>query len=124
MFFEKREFSDWSSYDDFISHSRQLRFIEINTINYKLSKCSCWYWSKYYKCKHMLDLCLRLSYFEYESKARQVPIGANRRRGRPGKTKGALEYQPADEQGIFSGDSESENKKDNLEKCKKGRKYE
>ena len=32
-FFEKREFTDWSSFDDFIKHFRRIRFVKINTSN-------------------------------------------------------------------------------------------
>ena len=38
-----------------------------------------------------------------------IPIGRNRVRGRPSSTKGALEYQPCEEQGVFSADSDNEN---------------
>ena len=106
--FEKREFADWSSFDDFVVHSRKMRFVKVNEKNYKMSKCSCSTWYKYYKCKHSIDLCSRLNLFSYESRVRNVPIGANRRRGKPGKTKGALVLQPSEiVETIFSG-SESE----------------
>jgi hypothetical protein len=121
-FFEKREFSDWSSFDEFIKHSRRIRFVKINTENFKLSTCSCWYWCKYYKCKHMIDLCSRLGHITYDSKVRQIPIGQNRRRGRPKDTVSALEIQPSEEQGVFSADSESDLDESQEITKKKGRK--
>ena len=100
--------ADWLTFDDFVKRSRRLRFIEINIDNYKLSICSCKTWCKYYKCKHLIDLCSRLGYITYDDRVRNVPIGANHRRGNPGKTKVALVFQPNDEvETIFSA-SESE----------------
>ena len=122
-FFERREYSDWSSFDDFIKHSRRIRFVKINTSNYKLSTCSCWYWCKYYKCKHMIDLCSRLGFITYDSKVRQIPVGRNRQRGRPKNTARALEIQPSEEQGVFSADSESGvDESNDASKKKRGRK--
>ena len=95
-------------FDEFIEHSRKIRVVKFNEDNFKLSTCSCWHWCKDYKCKHLIDLCSRMDYLIYDSKVRSVPLGANRRRGRPAKTKGALEYQPCEEQGVFSADEEKE----------------
>ena len=101
--FEQRDFKDWPSFDDFIKHTKQLRFIKINKDNYKMSECSCSTWCKYYKCKHMIDLCSRLGLITYEDRHKSIPIGANRRRGNPGKTKGSLMHQPSElAQTIFS----------------------
>ena len=50
----------------------------------------------------MIELCAKMDYFGYDSKVKAISIGANRRRGRPSKTKGALEYQDSD-QDILSG---------------------
>ena len=59
-----------------------------------MSECSCSTWFKYYKCKHSIDFCSRLELFNYEARVRNVPIGANRRRGAPGKS--ALVFQPSE----------------------------
>ena len=42
--FVRREFADWPTFDDFVIHSRKMRFIKINDNNYKLSECSCTTW--------------------------------------------------------------------------------
>ena len=119
-FFEEREFAEWSTLDEYVTFSNSVLFVKINELNFKLSVCSCHWSCKYYKCKHLIDLVKRLNYLSYDSKVQSVPIGQNRRRGRPGKTKGALEYQPTDEQFIFS---ECDSEKDlDLPKPKKGRK--
>jgi hypothetical protein len=118
--FERREFADWPTFDDFVKHSRKMRFIKVNEENYKMSECSCTRWFKYYKCKHSIDLCSRLGLFNYEERVLNVPIGANRRRGAPGKGKSALVFQPNEIVETIFSDSESEqnSKKSN----KKGRK--
>jgi hypothetical protein len=121
--FERREFADWPTFDDFVIHSRKMRFIKINDNNYKLSECSCTTWFKYdYKCKHSIDLCSRLGLFNYEDRVRNLPIGVNRRRGNPGKTKSALTFQPNEiAETILSG-SESEHNATTSKSKKKGAK--
>ena len=74
------------------------------------------------KYKHLIDLCSRLDFITYDSKVRSIPLGRNRRRGRPSSTKGALEYQPCEEQGVFSADSDNENEQEEKSIKKKGRK--
>jgi hypothetical protein len=32
--FERREFADWPTFDDFVKHSRKMRFIKVNEENY------------------------------------------------------------------------------------------
>jgi hypothetical protein len=88
----------------------------------KLSTCSCWHWCKNYKCKHLIDLCSRLDYITYDSKVRSLLLGRNRRRGVPSSATGALEYQPCEEQGVFSADSDKENEQEENIIKKKGRK--
>ena len=62
-----------------------------------------------------------MDYFGYDSKVKAISIGANRRRGRPSKTKGALEYQDSD-QDILSGVSDIESEPEYVKaksKCRK-----
>ena len=57
----------------------------------------------------------------YDSRVKAISIGANRRRGRPSKTKGALEYQDSD-QDILSGVSDIESEPQYVKaksKCRK-----
>ena len=61
-----------------------------------------------------------MDYFGYDSKVKAISIGANRRRGRPSKTKGALEYQDSD-QVIFSGVSDIESEPKYVKAKSKGR---
>ena len=69
----------------------------------------------------MMDLCAKMDYFGYDSKVKAIPIGANRRRGRPSKTKGALEYQDSD-QDIFPGVSDIDSEPEHVKAKSKGRK--
>ena len=75
-----------------------------------------------YKCKHVIDLCKRLNYIEYDSKVRVVPVGGNRRRGRPKKTKGAFEFRPSDEHQCIFSHSESESEECSSKKPKERKK--
>ena len=55
----------------------------------------------------------------YEDRVRNLPVGANRRRGNPGKGKSALEFQPSEiVESVFSG-SESDFKVQNRRKIPK-----
>jgi hypothetical protein len=121
--FERREFADWPTFDDFVKHSRQMRFIKVNEENYKMSECSCTRWFKYYKCKHSIDLCSRLGLLHYEDRVRNLPVGANRRRGNPGKGKSALEFQPSEiVESVFSGSESEQTSKKSTKKGPKSKK--
>jgi hypothetical protein len=63
-----------------------------------------------------------LGLFNYEDRVRNLPIGVNRRRGNPGKTKSALTFQPNEiAETILSG-SESEHNATTSKSKKKGAK--
>ena len=75
----------------------------------------------------MIDLCSRLGLSNYDARVKSIPIGANRRRGNPGKTKGAFIFQPSDEvnQAVYSAsDSENELKEAPKKKGAKPKKAE
>jgi len=60
-------------------------------MNWKLSKCSCYWWSKNYKCKHVIAVCFRSGLLQnYPDECKDVKVGCRRRRGRPVKNRGAL----------------------------------
>ena len=83
-----------------------LRYIQINKKNWLLSKCSCSLWCKNYLCKHTIGVCAKQAFFEFSTQAKEIPIGKNRKRGRPKATVSALEYQ---EENLFSdGDDSNE----------------
>ena len=107
--------SHWSTYDDFLAfHLKQFRYVTVNEQNWKLSVCSCWYWCKYYKCKHMISTCYRLNLCNFPQEAKQIQIGHNRKRGRPRKTAPRLQYQTeiGDEEYVLSDtDNEPESPK-------------
>jgi len=67
----------------------------------------------------MLSLCQRKKFFEYSVKAKQIPIGKNRRRGRPRLTAPALDLQ--EDEYVFS-DTASEDETTSKEPKKKGTK--
>ncbi len=80
--FEKISQPDWNTYDEFLEHAfHEIRYVEINEENWKLSKCSCYYWCKYYRCKHMIAICERANKFNFPPEAKLIPIGENRKRG-------------------------------------------
>ena len=61
--------------------------------NWKLSRCSCCYWLNNYICSHIIILAVTLKIVEFPQASMQIPIGQNRKRGRPEKTKKALVRQ-------------------------------
>ena len=82
-----------------------LRYIQINKKNWLLSKCSC-SWCKNYLCKHTIGVCAKQAFLEFSTQAKEIPIGKNRKRGRPKATASALEFQ---EENLFSdGDDSNE----------------
>ena len=61
--------------------------------NWKLCRCSCCYWLNNYICSHIIILAVTLKIVEFPQASMQIPIGQNRKRGRPDKTKKALVRQ-------------------------------
>ena len=94
-YFEESDKAEWLTYDRYLDFAvNRIRYVNVNTKQWKLSKCSCSQWCKNYFCKHMLGICERLEKFDFPPAARDVPIGCNRRRGRLKITIEALKYQP------------------------------
>ena len=71
--------------------TNEIREILFDDTNWKLSKCSCCYWLKNYMCSHIIILAVTLKLVEFPQASMQIPIGQNRKRGRPNKTKKALQ---------------------------------
>ena len=86
-----------------------MRNIEFNIDEWKLSKCNCPWFFKNYKCRHVIILSTILfSDVKFPVAAMQIPIGQNRKRGRPGETTTALEKQPDEEVSSISGESSTD----------------
>jgi hypothetical protein len=75
------------------------------------------YWLKNYICSHTIILAVKLKLVEFPQESMQIPIGQNRKRERPDKTKKALVRQ--NENNSFSArssqtsDSDTSDKSDN-----------
>ena len=107
--------NSWTTFADFLIHaSSKLNIVVYNDKCWKLSKCTCWKWSKEYKCKHMIELAARKMCFEYPLQAKDISVGRNRRRGRPRLTASALEHQV--DECILSNTSNSEVEKEKPKK--------
>ena len=107
------------SFNDYLKQSTKLHYIIINETNWKLSNCSCWWWCKNFKCKHVIGICSRLKLFKFETIHKSIQIGKTRGPGRPKLTKSALQLQ--DEEYVKS-DEELIEEKTNKEKKKKTKK--
>ena len=93
----ERKKSDWASYKDFLSFiSKTFHVIRYNQNNWKMSMCSCWYWCKNYKCKHVTAVAYRaknsnkLNNFNWSIEHKTVQLGQKRKPGRPTLMKKAL----------------------------------
>lgn len=61
--------------------------------NWKFADCDCKNGFKLFVCEHMIGIALRLKVAEAPAAAKTLPIGQKRKRGRPAKSKSALQYQ-------------------------------
>jgi len=84
---------NFDEFNDYLKQSNKLHYISINETNWKLSKCSCWWWCKNFKCKHVIGICSRLKLLKFETVHKSIPIGKTRGPGRPKLTKSALQLQ-------------------------------
>lgn len=64
-----------------------------NDADWQKSKCNCPSFCKNYICKHVVDMAIRLKYYEPPPSAKTVPINQKRKRSRPAKAKLALLVQ-------------------------------
>ena len=76
-----------------ISSLNSVRMITLNHDNWIRSSCTCSQWAKEYVCKHVVGMALRIDLAKAPSKAKTVPIGQKRKRGRPSNAAKALVYQ-------------------------------
>jgi hypothetical protein len=69
--------------------------------------CSCWYWCKNYKCKHIISVAYRAKdsnkqiNFNWLNEHKNIQLGQKRKPGRPALMKKALQYQDNEEY-VFS----------------------
>ena len=82
----------WSSLDELFASENMLWFISLDAENWINGKCSCPYFQKNYKCKHLLGLSHSkgLDGADISDAAKQIPLNQKRPRGRPEKAKPAL----------------------------------
>jgi hypothetical protein len=103
-YLHQEEKEQWRSFDEMIKFINSLHVVQVDFSSWQLSKCNCSYWVKNYKCNHVISVCYRL----YKSKSlsdqhfmdaiMNLPIEANRKRGRPALTTQAELRQPNEEQ--------------------------
>ncbi|RNA00864.1 hypothetical protein BpHYR1_033901 [Brachionus plicatilis] len=49
---------EWDNFQQFLETIQELRIVQLNQDNWKLSTCSCPSWFKYYMCKHIITFLL------------------------------------------------------------------
>jgi hypothetical protein len=64
--------------------------IPINQKDWRNGRCSCPNFMKEYICKHLIGLAIRLKLVNVPPEAKDVAIGAKKKRGRPKKSTKAL----------------------------------
>ena len=79
----------WTTFDKFVEEENKVWCIQPNVENWKLGFCSCPFYAKNYKCKH-LTTTLRLEGCSIPLTAKQIPLGQKRKRGAPRKSAPAL----------------------------------
>jgi hypothetical protein len=70
-------------------------------------------------CKHVIAICEREKLLNFPEAAKQIPVGQNRKRGRPKQTYTSLEFQPNEEQECAYSDTEDELLKSSKKKITK-----
>lgn len=61
--------------------------------NWIFGECDCADGFKLFLCHHLIGIALRLKITEAPAEAKSIPIGQKRKRGRPAKSKPALQFQ-------------------------------
>jgi hypothetical protein len=82
---------EWESFHDFEQSFQQLRVVQLNEDNWKLSTCTCPSWFKHYMCKHIIGISYRQKLFEsFPKESWCLTLGQVASAGRPKKMTKAL----------------------------------
>lgn len=87
------------SWNSFIDYKRSLDMAHVTfiapvtTANWASGICDCGRFFKEYMCDHVIGVALRLKCLTVPNEAKTIPIGQKRKRGRPAKSKPALQTQ-------------------------------
>lgn len=86
---------NWNDLDHLLDSESSIWCIVLQEDDWKSGNCSCFYFAKYYKCKHLLCLSYnrKLHGTIISETAKQIPLGQKRRKGAPTKAKRAFERQ-------------------------------
>lgn len=93
---ENCEEREWENFSDF---KRSLETVHttfkhpISADNWRDGDCDCGNFFKNFLCEHLIGVALRLKVVNAPIEAKTVPIGQKRKRGRPAKSKPALQLQ-------------------------------
>ena len=95
QFMIERASTSWIDFDALIEMEASLWCVVANEEEWTKGKCSCPYFSKNYKCKHLIAISIRLKLDDciIPLAAKQIPLGQKRKRGAPSKAKKALLVQ-------------------------------
>ena len=93
MFIATRNDLSWDDFNDFAAMENSIWRTKIIESDWKESSCTCPFFSKNYKCKHIIGISNRLRFTGYP----KIPLESitimpeeRRKRGRPALAKGAL----------------------------------
>lgn len=88
--------SEWTTYNEFVQSFDVVHTkfdYPISAQNWNFARCDCVIGFKQYLCEHIVGIALRLKIVEAPAEAKNLPLGQKRKRGRPAKSKPALEHQ-------------------------------
>ena len=83
----------WCIFDEWIKQKNSVHYINNNKQEWLKSTCSCSFWAKNLFCQHIIGLAVYKKKCQFTETHMQIPIGQNRIRGQPKKTKSALTHQ-------------------------------
>jgi hypothetical protein len=84
---------NWACFDDFAAEFQEIRVIDLDRDNWKLSKCSCPSWHKHYMCKHIIAVAYNEDLFDdFPAAAYDIPLGRRRGPVRPKRIGKALSF--------------------------------
>ncbi|RNA39870.1 hypothetical protein BpHYR1_010387 [Brachionus plicatilis] len=55
---------EWDNFQQFLETIQELRIVQLNQDNWKLSTCTCPSWFKHYICKHIIGIAYRERLFD------------------------------------------------------------
>ena len=89
-FVHAKKLALWKTFDDFVNSEFNMWQLKLHEDNWRSSCCTCPSFLKHYICKHIIGMAVHKNPYEFPDTVKCIPLGQQRKPGRPKGTTKAL----------------------------------